>query len=357
MGQGKQKMKHSIIAVMSVAAVLLLAHAASAVTTTNWTEYSPNPVYAPGKAYYPTILQEGGVYTMWSDCATGVQKATSTNGINWTTVGNVTGLTSPTHTLVEKIGDTYRMWYHAALVYGIGDIRTATSTDGLTWTGDQPLTQVNNSVIYNDNNNNTWNRGSYGPADVIYNPAGSSTIVAPVDAASVWANKFVMYYDGTAGGFESLGLAVSNDGINWQGYNNGAAPVLAGSGVTGAWDKTYVSRATVIRESDSQFDMWYSGGVGAMDNGIGYASSTDGINWTRASNPIFYKNDGVAWRNDRTYTPMVIGDQMWFTGKDLATGSYTIGYAIGVPEPGTLVLLVTAGLGALGTMWIRRRRS
>ena len=250
---------------------------------------------------------------------------------------------------MEKIGGAYQMWYWTSLSYSINDIRTATSTDGLTWTGDQAVTQVGTSVILGGNNGATWNRGSYGPADVIYNPAGSDTIVAPVDKASVWANKFVMYYDGTTGSTESLGLAVSNDGINWQGYNGGIAPVLAGSGVTGDWDRTYASRATVIRESDDLFHMWYSGGDGSMDKGIGYAASTDGINWVReADNPIFSKDDGVAWRGKRTYTPVVIGNQMWFSGVD-QSGAYAIGYA--TPEPATMGLLTLGGLALL-----RRRR-
>jgi hypothetical protein len=349
-------MRRSTIAALSAVALMLSVGVAQALTTTAWTEYGANPVYAPGKAYYPTILKEGPVYTMWSDKVGGVQKATSTNGTTWTTdVGNVTGLTTPAHTLVEKIGSNYQMWYWRGLGYSIDDIRTATSTDGLTWTGDQAITQVGTSVIVGGNNSAIWNRGSYGPSDVIYNPAGSATIVEPVDKASVWANKYVMYYDGTTGGTESLGLAVSNDGLNWQGYNGGVAPVLAGTGVTGNWDYNFVSRATVLKENDDAYHMWYSGGSGNMQDGIGYAFSTDGIAWSRdVSNPIFHKGDGVAWRNDRTYTPMVIGNEMWFSGKNSA-GNYTLGYAIGVPEPGTLVLLVTAGLGALAYAWRRRR--
>jgi hypothetical protein len=330
-----------------IMALLVIGAGAYGQTTTGWTEYASNPVYAPGKAYYPTILKEGSTYTMWSDSAAGVQMATSTNGTTWTTVGNAAGLTTPAHTLVEKIGSNYQMWYWTGLSYGVSDIRTATSTDGLTWTGDTAITQVGTSVIYNDNSNSTWNRGSYGPSDVIYNPSGSATIVNPVNAASVWANKFVMYYDGTSGGKESLGLAVSNDGINWQGYNGGISPVFQGAG--SGWDTDYATRATIIKENDNTYDMWYSGGTGKMSDGIGYAFSTDGINWTRdVSNPIFDKNDGATWRNDRTYTPMVIGNEMWFTGKDLATGSYTIGYA--VPEPATMALL------GLGGLLLRRRK-
>jgi hypothetical protein len=328
---------------------------AYAETTTNWQEYSSDPVYNPGKAYYPSVLKQGDTYTMWSDCATGDQMATSPDGIHWTTVGQTTGLTNPRHTLVEKIGSEYRMWYNnTGSLYSINDIRTATSADGLTWGNDQAITQVGSSVI--SGVWPAWNTGSYGPCDVLYNPAGSSSIVAPVDKASVWANKYVMYYDGTTGGDEFLGLAVSNDGLNWQGYNNGLNPVL--DSTPGAWDSGYVGFGTVIKESDDSFHLWYSGGSdSSLNNGIGYASSTDGITWVKdPDNPIFHKTDGVAWRNDRTYTPMVIGDQMWFSGKS-STGVYAIGYATAVPEPCTLAMLFAGGLSALTVVMIRRQRS
>lgn len=347
-------MKRSMIAVVGVIAVMLMtAGAASALTTTGWTEYSLNPVYAPGKAYYPTIIKDAGVYTMWSDCSGGVQKATSTDGIHWTTIGQVSGLLNPRHTVVERVGSGYRMWYDEgsdAHLYSIEAIRTATSSDGLTWSNDQAITQVGSTVItgtYPD-----WNTGSYGPSNVIYNPAGTATITEPTDEASVWANKYVMYYNGTTGADEFMGLAVSNDGMNWHGYNDGAAPVLDSS--PSGWDDGYVCFGTIIKENDDVYHMWYSGGsvpAYALNEGIGYAFSTDGINWTKdAGNPIFHKDDGVSWRDNRTYTPMVIGDEMWFTGKSSAGSVYSVGYA--VPEPATLGLLALGGAFAL----IRRRR-
>ena len=349
-------MMKKLLAICAVVGLIMtVSGTVQAVPTTGWTEYPSNPVYSPGKAYYPTILKEGATYTMWSDSASGLDMSTSTDGINWTSQGTATGLTTPKHSLVEKIGTDYRIWYWRALSYGITDIYTATSSDGLAWSNDQTITQFGSTVIDNSSSSN-WNRGSYGPADVIYNPAGSATITAPTDEASVWANKFVMYYDGTTGGDESLGLAVSNDGINWRGYADGLAPVFAGTGVGGDWDAGYVSRATVIKAGDDDYHMWYSGGVGKMNEGIGYASSMDGINWARDANSIFYKDDGVGWRDNRTYTPMVIGDEMWFTGKS-STGVYAIGYATSaepIPEPATIALL-GIGLAGLAGGAIRRR--
>ena len=155
---------------------------------------------------------------------------------------------------------------------------------------------------------------------------------------NIWNNKFVMYYDGTTGAFEEIGLAYSTDGILWKGY--GRVLKRGNDGVWGntdAWDSSYTSYGTVVKIGDT-WHLWYSGGQTEAGEGIGHATSADGINWQRdPNNPIFYKNDGVLWRNDRTYTPSVLYDpngfetggcpnlKMWFTGK---TGSnYTIGYA------------------------------
>ena len=309
--------------------------------TTNWTEYPSNPIYNPGKAYYPTIIKVSPTsYIMWSDCVTCVQMATSTNGISWTNVGICTGLLAAAHCQVLKIGSSYRVWYwNTASPYGI-TIRTATSVNGLTWTADQWITQVGTSVF--SGVAGTWNYGSYGPITILYNAAGSAAITVPVDIATVWANKYVMYYDGTQGGREVVGLAVSNNGINWQGYLAGSAPVLNCGPST--WDNQFTTVGTVAKAEDGTYQFWYSGGIASSNEGIGYASSADGIVWVKdVENPVFHKTDGVAWRNNRTYTPCVIENQMWFSGRNTA-GVYAIGMCTGnvdppPPTPGSAIVI------------------
>jgi len=315
------------------ATVLFLAVSglAHALTTTGWMEYPSNPVYSPGKAYYPSILKEGNTYRMWSDNASGVQMAVSADGIIWTTAGQAFGLLNPRHTVVEKIGNEYRMWYDEgsdAHLYSIEAIRTATSSDGLIWFDDQPLTQDDTYQLITGAGTG-WNRGSYGPGDVIYNPSGYDIL----DDTNIWNNKYVMYYMATNGTNEYVGLAYSTNGKHWKRYGN--APVLSPCTEFDApsvgWDYRSVGYPTVIGDADGIWHMWFCGGPNT-NYGIGYAWSNDGITWVKdADNPIFHKGDGVGWRDDRTYTPVVIGNQMWFSGKDAGTGVYAIGYATALP--------------------------
>ena len=151
-----------------------------------------------------------------------------------------------------------------------------------------------------------------------------------------------MYYDGTTGAVEEIGLAYSTNGILWKGYGR----VLERGG-NGTWDSDYVSHGTVVK-IENTWHLWYSGSGkgGGANQGIGHATSMDGINWVKDSNPVFHSNDGVLWRNDRTYTPSVIYDsngfetsscpniKMWFTGKE--NSNYTIGYVYGcIPQTST----------------------
>lgn len=65
-------------------------------------------------------------------------------------------------------------------------------------------------------------------------------------------------------------------------------PVFTGTG-TNTWDKKIRERGYILKE-DSIYKMWYTGygGGGNEQKKLGYATSVDGINWTRYSgNPIF----------------------------------------------------------------------
>ena len=344
------------LAIMLLAAAALHAFpGAVAEDPTGWSEYPSNPVYDPevGRAYYPCVLYDSDRfsghgaqyhYKMWygdTSAAAWEWVVFSDDGIDWENPQAISGIAA--HGYHAKVvyvpggfsgtGGTYyyKIWYWDpdADLYSINAMRTADSTDGATWTNDQALTQDATrplvTGVWPD-----WNRGTYGPVHVLHNPSASNTGSDPFDYT------FTMYYDGTTGGVEVVGLGYSADGNHWTRYGDG--PVL-GLGASGQWDSNYVGNGTVIKEAPGAWHFWYSGGQAALHEGIGYATSADGINWTKdPDNPVFHMTDGVPWRSSRTYTPSVLhsptlfdghGDlcrfKMWISGRD-SSGNYAIGY-------------------------------
>jgi hypothetical protein len=266
-----------------------------------------------------------------------VAYATSADGKAWTLVtNNVSGLLANNagHPHVEFADNKFVIWYwNATTPYGNNAMHYAESVDGITWTNDSAIT--GNLITAAGG---LWNSGSYGAADVIVNDSPTNVGANPFDY------KYAMYYDATSGGYEQIALGYSVNGIDWTLYGTG--PVLS-KGSAGSWDSVYATAGSVIK--GDVWTMWYSGGISASNEGIGCATSNDGLVWTKcAANPAMSKNDGVGWRNNRTYTPSVIRDggidKMWFTGKDNATGNYAIGYAT-LGAPGNLSLRETSSGG------------
>jgi CARDB len=336
---------------------------APTMTPCDWVEYSNNPVIGQwlgnAKAYYPKVIYDSNqfsghgdtaYYKMWFGSSGGIGYAYSNDGINWTAGQNpVSGLISgANHPLVKYRADGfgtgiyYKIWYEdPTYTYTIDALRYAESIDGINWTNDQALTQDNTYKLITGTWPD-WNYGSYGPCDLIYNPSGSNSL----DDDNLWNNKYVLYYMGTTGSNEFIGLAYSNNGTHWKRYSSN--PVLSPCDLVcdspaACWDYCGVGYCSVINLSANNWQMWYGGGPNT-NHGIGYATSPDGINWTKhPDNPIFHMIDGINWRNARTYTPWVIYDvadfsgngdacpyKMWYSGMS-ADIKYSVGYACATP--------------------------
>jgi len=96
-------------------------------------------------------------------------------------------------------------------------------------------------------------------------------------------DTYKMWYGGSNGQWR-IGYATSGDGIAWTKY--GGNPVLSYAG--SQWESTHVWKPYVIKDGDT-YKMWYTGkGVTTyIYQSIGYATSGDGIAWTKnAGNPI-----------------------------------------------------------------------
>jgi hypothetical protein len=312
---------------------------------TDWTEYTLNPIFGQGvsggpKAYYPSVIYseakfdghgDAAYYKLWFGTASSqTGYAISDDGLNWITrtvpLTDINGyhanvLYDPGQFSGHGDAAYYKMWYWDAA----NSIHYATSNDGLNWAnyaGNPVITNVlglGSAPVYD--------------AQVIYNSDGNPAFY------EAWIdNNGKIYY------------ITSPDGLNWTGDNQ---ELLLDRE---SWESVTYSRVSVLKQS-SVYHMWYGGANGNGGNhGIGYAVSTDGQNWVKSNtNPIFHKDDGPAWRSERTYTPEVLYDanrfdghgspehyKMWFTGKQ--GSNYALGYATINP----VHLALTTGSGQTG---------
>jgi len=336
---------------------------------TDWEDQAIIYGAGPEKAYYPSFLYDaagfpdgdgpGDPYMMWYASSNGATKAaTSADGLLFTPEPGVdVGVTNSNHpaVLFEPDGFSptgpdgpatmhYRLyfWDMGALYDNTGPtacrptcmIGYAESDDGFTFYNQGWISQAGPGQVipHATDPSSPW-RGSYGPFQVLFDrtvPAGSGR-----NADEPMANRYVMYYDLTTGGDEVIGLAFSDDGLDWEGYQGN--PVVRG---TQNWEtcgeppttncREYVSRAHVILHGGT-YTMYYSGGHLSMNNGIGLATSPDGVTWTKDDrNPMLHKDPalnkidtdppGDCYRNDRAYTPSIVDDgsgtwKLYYTGR------------------------------------------
>lgn len=137
---------------------------------------------------------------------------------------------------------------------------------------------------------------------------------------------------------QRIGYAWSIDGINWNKYNDN--PVLDYSATS--WDNLGVETPCVLIDSlapvSERYKLWYAGqnqSSGIYD--IGYAYSSDGINWNKHPNTVLETGSPSSWENAYLEGPCVLllNDtlRMWYASADLTgDGSSTdftgnIGYA------------------------------
>lgn len=134
-------------------------------------------------------------------------------------------------------------------------------------------------------------------------------------------------------------LTTTDGGLTW-GCANGSAPVLT-RGSSGAWDDTRVEFASVLKEGATDYKMWYTGRNSSAVWGIGYATSSDGVSWTKWNGnggPVLTAGAFGAWDSYRAMEPSVINVagtyHMWYTGEKTFPYSH-IGHATASLPQGT----------------------
>lgn len=224
---------------------------------TNWEKYSGNPVLSEGP---PGAWDENGVIAqgMLFDSA------------------------------------TYHMWYTGLDVNWKSHLGYATSSDAVTWTK-----YVSNPVL-DAGAQGTWDQSGPGSPSIVFD-----------------STTHHMWYDATDNSNNiRIGYATSPDRVTWTKY--GANPVLD-IGSPGEWDDEGVFNPMVIFDSTT-YHMWY-GGWDSLNVRIGYATSPDGITWTKyGGNPILDLGSSASWDDAAISQPYVIFDgttyHMWYGGGD-----------------------------------------
>lgn len=142
-------------------------------------------------------------------------------------------------------------------------------------------------------------------------------------------NKYWMWYVGTPKGLNcQIGLATSTDGVHWTRHPEN--PVLR-LGPAGSWDcSILICQHIIFDQARNIFEMWYVGGNEEGIYGIGYATSTDGVHWTKyVGNPIMTVTEPWEGTVIEGQTLLKINNvyKMWYGGLAVGSDVSYIGYA------------------------------
>jgi beta-1,2-mannobiose phosphorylase / 1,2-beta-oligomannan phosphorylase len=298
----------------------------------SWFKSTANPVVQPSgdveafDQYYtlnPVVIKEDR-YRMWYTGFNEVRSvfsigyAESDDGITWArrspvpVVDVIEGSRYEGSYLrsscVVKTDSGYRMYYQA-ITNNVGVICTAFSRDGFAWQHDTLKYMLPGA-------SEAWDGISIGVPYVI----------------CFGANDYRMWYAGSGlAGTVSIGYATSRDGVSWTRYSQN--PVLKANPLQ-RWEGTHVSTPRVIFR-EGAYHMFYVGVNEAGAQSIGYATSQDGVTWTRrSSSPILAPEYNSLWEWSTLGDHSVIFDNNYYRLWYCARGTYwRIGYAISEAKP------------------------
>jgi len=175
-------------------------------------------------------------------------------------------------------GGLHRMWFSWRPRHGIG---YAESEDGLRWT-------VRDEVVLGRDPTR---------------PAESIEVTRPYVLAE--SGRLTMWYAAHSESSVVIARATSQDGIEWERTGVVLEPTLP-------WEKAALMCPSVLRDGDGVYHLWYSGGERYEPDAIGYATSADGVNWTRVGDePVLRPGERGSWEADRVAGAHVFSAEDW----------------------------------------------
>jgi len=304
-----------------------------------WTKYGNKPVLEPGPpgnwddsgVGAPCVIFDGSTYHMWYTGSDGsnyrIGYATSLDGISWTkdTIHNpVLTLGDPGEwdddwvyiSNVVKVNNIYHMWYTGGDGLDHYYIGHATSSDRINWTKD-----IANPVLIT------------GPENWESDWVAASFVIFENDTFHMWYEGYGGIGDITHVGYAT---ATNPNGQNWT-KDTLHNPVLSPS--PGNWDYPRIENPN-IATYDNKLFMFYNGGS-YENQDIGFATSTDKVNWYKDPNTTLGRGAAGEWDDWSINTPFVLYSnneyKMWYTG-----WSNSIGAKIGLATSPTLPVELTS---------------
>lgn len=298
-----------IFAVIIVNIILLVYYKNTDKNGKGWVKYKSNPVLgdeSTGSLFDPYVMiDKDGTYRMYVSCREkgAIAVTTSKGGINWSELKIVLDRDTSTGwenivnraTVVYKDG-LYHMWY-TGQANGISKIGYATSEDGY------KFDRKSEPVLINEKE---WEKYSVMNPDVIYDEEEN--------ILKMW------YAAGETYEPDVIGYATSDDGINWNKYDEN--PILKANENKISLDNFKVGGCDVHKISSNSYIMFYIGYINVNNARIFLAKSQDGINWVRTGKPIIVPQRGK-FDSDACYKPSAVFDNqnsrwmLWYNGRTL----------------------------------------
>lgn len=185
---------------------------------------------------------------------------------------------------VLKEGRKYRMW---ASWRPKQSLALMESEDGMNWSEPQ--------IVLGPNSKTEWEQDINRPA-----------VIKLADGYHMWYTG--QWHAAREDGRSWIGYATSKDGKVWKRMSD--KPVLSPEL---PWENVAVMCPHVMWDQKTKsFRMWYSGGEQIEPNAIGYATSPDGLHWTKhPSNPIFRPVPGNVWEQQRVTAAQILQLDGW----------------------------------------------
>jgi hypothetical protein len=297
--------------------ILLVVCSSVGTSQTEWIKHAGNPVLSPETppawdqtyAGANTVMFHDGVFKMWYEGDNSFGYATSPDGIAWTKyAGNPVMVPGPIgswdednidNASVIAVADSFHMWYSGVDSLHDNRIGHATSPDGIVWTKDPA-----NPVIDLDN------------------PFGWDSHEAMHPFVIYENNVFKMWYNGHDGITQRILYATSPDGTVWTRFTSF---FMLEPGAPGRWDDWELGPLCALR-AQGGYHMWYTAWNQTPEYAIGYATSPDGLTWTKDTdnNPVLERGSAGSWDDSLVVIPNVLLMDsvltMWYSGSDGSLG-------------------------------------